>query len=238
MAIMFLVSALGQLPMCENPSLGPALTNASALRCRLLYTNRYDRQQPPPGPTDDQGVAVRVGLNLAKIYGVDMVAGTFDMHVWLRVAWIDSRLAWSEAENGGVKELTFFGDNKELETAQVWVPDIELVNGVSSSYEITRKDVLCSSSGSCFWSRPGRLSALCNQAGLQNFPFDDCRPALELNRLEPTRMMAHVGPACRSALQPEHQRMVAQRALPEPHAVRPTVGQREYPKPLVSGVPH
>lgn len=152
--------------LCD-PRPGMALDNSSAVQCHLLGEGSgYNKQVPPPG-----GTAVRMALNLAKIYGLDMVRGTFDLQVWLRMKWVDTRLAW-DSKATGVTSLSVFGDNSDLETSQVWVPDIEMYNAVDSTYEFTRKDLAVYPSGTVVWSRPGRLNALCDQQGLQNFPFD------------------------------------------------------------------
>lgn len=139
-----------------------------ALRQTLLVG--YDHRQPP------QNVTVEIGLNLYQIERVDIKTSTSHLHAWLRMAWRDSRLQWDPSAHGGVDELSMLGAPHSDEE-EVWVPDVELYNGKESIYFKENKHVTVSSDGSCFWSRPMRISSICEMEGLENFPFDEitCR---------------------------------------------------------------
>ena len=57
------------------------------------------------------------------------------MSQWLRLAWIDGRLACDPAAYGGVAQLPFVASPRPLEESQIWVPEAELYQGTLSSYE-------------------------------------------------------------------------------------------------------
>ena len=112
----------------------------------------YDHTTPPGGLVEP-AVQVRLGLNLYKFNGVDLSRGTMEVHVWLRMTWVDPRLAWDPAQWGGetrctttstswhldshnawravsaagIETLTMPGvPPTDLEGSSVWVPEVEL----------------------------------------------------------------------------------------------------------------
>ena len=130
----------------------------------------YSSSWPPP-----TGTNVKLGLNLYKVSDIDMSAGVLHMSVWVRMSWMDTRLRWDPAAWGGVDVVSMPGRPKAMSHfrgTEVWVPEVELVNGEESLYTLPDKDVMVYSDGSCFWSRPGILHSACTMEGLQNFPFD------------------------------------------------------------------
>lgn len=134
----------------------------------------YDFATPPPGPAAGAGVEVQLGLNIYQIEDIDVAHGTMVLHAWLRLEWLDARLSWNSSDWGGVEQMTAHGAKPLLPGPKykTWVPDVELYNGASSVYDVPHKDVMISSDGTVFWSRPGKLKVLCSFTGLQNFPTD------------------------------------------------------------------
>ena len=137
--------------------------------------SQYNPKHPPPG-----GTTVNLGLNLYKVSDVDVQFGVLRLNVWVRMSWMDPRLRWDPTQWGGIDVVSVAGRpaaknlamSASSGAAQLWVPEIELVNGENSLADLPDKNVMVYSDGSAFWSRPGTLSASCTMAGLQNFPFD------------------------------------------------------------------
>jgi hypothetical protein len=66
------------------------------------------------------------------------------------------------------------------ENSQIWIPDIELVNADESlDTSMSTKPALVEHTGDVFWSRPGKLKALCKFSGLSTFPYDVLKCTLE-----------------------------------------------------------
>ena len=137
----------------------------------------YNPQHPPPTLARGMGTNVKLGLNLNKVLEMDMSHAQLYLYAWLRMSWHDPRLAWDPAEHDGIDVVSIAGQPPGKPSTHdsewsVWTPDVELVNGEASLYDLPRKDVMVFSDGSCFWSRPGTLKTSCTMEGLQDFPFD------------------------------------------------------------------
>ena len=147
------------------------VSNAEQTIVEALFSNNTNLNQPPP-----LGTNVQLGLNLYKVTDVDMTRGVLQLKVWVRMAWMDPRLRWDVAQYRGINQVALLGRPQAtlhgLASKSIWVPEVELVNGEESLYELPEKDVMVYSDGSCFWSRPGTLQASCTMEGLQDFPFD------------------------------------------------------------------
>ena len=80
----------------------------------------YDKTvSPPPLTAGTNGASVQLGLNLYHVYKVDTPRTTVALHVWLRLAWHDARLAWDPAQYGGIDQVTFVAGVASLEESQV-----------------------------------------------------------------------------------------------------------------------
>ena len=140
----------------------------------------YDKTVPPDSAVPGlAGAQVQVSLNLYHTYALDMVRATVNLHVWVRLYWVDRRLSWDPNEYGGVTQLTFVGSTAALEESQIWVPEVELYSGSMSITDLPRKEVIVYHNGSAFWSRPGEVSSMCELEGLEDFPFDQIRCELK-----------------------------------------------------------
>ena len=148
-----------------SPDGVPLHTALSELKAALL--DGYDASTPPAG-SDGAAVEITIGLRLNKFHGVDVRRGVMEVGVWLRMWWNDPRLRWNESQHAGIPYFTLAGGPPtDVQLTQVWIPDVELLNGEDSSYNLPQHDVQVSSDGSCAWSRPGVLSSYCDLVGLE-----------------------------------------------------------------------
>lgn len=128
------------------------------------YTNNANSR--PPSSTD-----VAIGVALNHVRSLDLTSGVLAVEVWLTLSWTDARLAWDPANysSSTPDPISFPSDS-------AWLPDVELLNGFSSSLSdslpTARRSLLVGSDGSITYARAGTLEASCSLAGLQDFPFD------------------------------------------------------------------
>ena len=103
------------------------------------------------------------------------------LKIWLRMTWTDTRLAWNEAEYGGITETFFHGEGiAGGETTEIWLPDISVYNGNSGLGETMEPGIArVRSNGEVYYSRPGTLDVLCKYSGLVAFPRDMLKCSVE-----------------------------------------------------------
>lgn len=143
----------------------------SVLRADLL--NSTDSMVPPTGEGGDRDpVIVTVGMNVYKIKDIQIGQSTMDVSAWLRLSWVDPRLAWDPADYGGVNQTVFYSEPVENE-AEIWMPDLEFYNQVTSLYDASRKGVQVWSDGTAFVSRPAIYQLLCSFVDIETFPYDN-----------------------------------------------------------------
>ena len=121
------------------------------------------------------GTDVMMQIRFVQVVSVEPTSGLMALKVWVRMQWVDARLAWDPAAFGNVSEVVAaaVADDSESETNEVWVPDVTLYNGhgaYSGMLEAARPIVY--SDGTVFLSRAGTLEVLCKYSGLVAFPFD------------------------------------------------------------------
>jgi hypothetical protein len=114
---------------------------------------------------------------------VDVIKSSVDLLTWLRLVWVDDRLAWNPEDYAGLERVWFWIADGigQGETSEIWTPDIELWNqmeSVKSSFASSYAEV--EPNGRVFWSRPGHLIPVCKFGGLEHFPFDTLVCTVEL----------------------------------------------------------
>ena len=127
------------------------------------------------------GLDIAVSLNFHRVYIVDQRTSTADLSVWMRQEWYDPRLVWNPADWNGLDRVFAWGGSGKPNQGDIWVPDIELWNAVSTPQTtFTQTYAEVASNGRVKWDRPGRLKIMCNFKGLREFPFDEllCRAEL------------------------------------------------------------
>ena len=165
-----------------------AAQNSANLRIVLLAN--YDSTVPPPGMGmrnirnsslgSETGTDVELEIRFMKVFKVDVAAGSMSVKVWFRMGWNDTRLAWDPNTYNGVEYVYFAGDYWG-ERSEIWIPDIQLMNSVSSTtFSLEPSMAMATSSGNVFFSRPGTLELMCRFSGLVAFPFDDLKCSFEV----------------------------------------------------------
>ena len=116
-----------------------------------------------PAPTrDGQPVKVEVGLHVINIAAIDEVNEQFEIDGYLVARWNDSRLTFTP---GGPND-----QKREYQRTQIWVPYLEMVNGVTphDRYDVS---VVGDPDGSVNYVE--RFHALLSSKfKLRRFPFD------------------------------------------------------------------
>jgi len=126
-------------------------------------------------PQKRTGLPVEFGLNFHKVHALNVAESTADLVVWVRMKWTDPRLRWDPTEFGGLTTTWFFLTDGigGGEASEIWTPDMYLWNQEEAmSNCLANTYATVSSDGSIFWSRPGRIKAVCKYEGLESFPFD------------------------------------------------------------------
>ena len=114
---------------------------------------------------------------------MDVIKSSVDLLTWLRLVWVDERLAWNPEDYGGLDRVwVWIADGiGQGETSEIWTPDIELWNqmeSVKTSFASSFAEV--EPNGRVYWSRPGHLIPVCKFGGLEHFPFDTLVCTVEL----------------------------------------------------------
>lgn len=148
--------------------------HVTAIRGHVLNDD-YDKFVYPSSPQRAVGTDVSLQVRIVQVVNVDPASGLMAIKVWLRMMWIDDRLAWDPGAFGNVTEIitAAVSDDSEAESNEIWVPDITLYNahgGTNGMFEPALPNVY--SDGTVFLSRPGTLEVLCKYSGLVAFPFD------------------------------------------------------------------
>ena len=162
--------------------------HAARLRADIMARSGYDRIVPPTSNREasgsdfsDSGTDVSLQVRFFKVQAVKAAEGSMQLKVWMRMSWVDTRLAWNESEYGGITK-TFFQGNQfsGAEESELWVPDIQPYNSMNGLvHTLDPALARVSSDGTVFYSRPGSLNVMCKFSGLVAFPFDTLKCTIE-----------------------------------------------------------
>lgn len=152
---------------------------------RLLEADNYNPLVPP---FEGKPHTILMEINLFKI-NVDIIAGTVDLRLWLRLAWWDQRLNFH-----GSYEFPRWLPNDYLASPvfRLWHPDIQVVSSVAEQDFTEQQAYIFDDSHwnisedakykyNVKYSRPGSVAYQCDSDSLdiRNFPFD--RPVCSMN---------------------------------------------------------
>lgn len=165
---------------------------AAQIRADVRSRAHFDHFVPPTsnrsqtagvaGYYSASGTNVYVGIRFFKVESVAPAEGQMRLKVWVRMQWVDERLAWSPASYGGVSSVFYQADSSVgSEAREIWVPDIQPYNvltGLAATLDPSMATV--SSDGTVFWSRPGSLDIMCKFSGLAAFPFDKLKCPMDV----------------------------------------------------------
>ena len=83
--------------------------HAADVRSAILAN--YDRLAPPTSVRNNTfsnaGTDVGLQIRFFKMESVNMAEGTMSVKVWMRMSWVDTRLAWNPADYGGITQVTY-----------------------------------------------------------------------------------------------------------------------------------
>ena len=189
--LLVFVPALAQTEFPPN-NLYDANVWQAKVRADKLGAPNYDRMVPPTsnrslttneaGHYSDSGSDIQVGIRFFKVEQVNAAAASMRLKVWVRMSWVDERLAWNPADYGGITKAWYRADQSLADEAtEIWLPDHQPYNALNSFVQTLEPSFArASSDGTVFWSRPGGLEVLCKFSGLVAFPFDNLICKMEL----------------------------------------------------------
>ena len=143
--------------------------HSARLRADILARPSCDKQIPPTSNRSatgsdfsGSGTDVFMQVRFFKVQTVEAALGTMQLKVWMRMQWVDTRLAWDPADYGNITTTFFQAMNYAgAEENEIWVPDIQPYNaaqGIQRTLDASQARV--SSKGEVFWSRPGTLEMM------------------------------------------------------------------------------
>ena len=99
---------------------------------RDIFNGPYDRHVAPTSNRaasgssySASGTDVFMQVRFFKVMEVAAAEGSMRLKVWMRMRWVDTRLAWNPADYGGVSTIYFTGTNFQgAEENEIWIPDI------------------------------------------------------------------------------------------------------------------
>lgn len=122
----------------------------------------YDKTIRPIKNYNDP-VIVEMGLGVQTLESFNQKEESLALNIWVRSNWNDYNLAWNNYSN-----LTLLSIN----TNDIWLPDIELLNAASKPEIYTLKGgVNLYDTGNLMYSKPGIYKYACS-LNLKKFPFD------------------------------------------------------------------
>ena len=147
-----------------------------------LYTNITTGYSTVIRPVINQSepLTVYVKFELSQIIGVDELAQTVNLNVWINFTWQDEVRTWTPADYGNV-------DIVYPKPSDIWLPAPLLLNSVGDGDVFGNKRAATSitSDGVTAWL-PGSLLSFSCSLDLTYFPFDKqrCRMEFLFNTLE------------------------------------------------------
>ena len=137
---------------------------SAQIRQAIMTRPGFDKILPPTSNRSASGSSysgagtdVSMQIRFFKVQQVQAGIGTMRIKVWLRMSWIDTRLAWNESEFGGVQQRTLMVRATPGETSEIWVPDVQPYNSNEGIYlSLSRRS--CASQAAVRRSGRARIS--------------------------------------------------------------------------------
>ena len=157
---------------------------SAKLRAATMSAANYDITVPPTsdrsktagaaGQYSASGTDVKLQIRFFKVMSVSPAEASMRLKVWVRMSWVDERLAWNASEYGGINQTYYRADQSlASEASELWLPDIQPYNAIQGFvHTLEPSPARVTSDGAVFWSRPGSMEVLCKYSGLVAFPND------------------------------------------------------------------
>jgi hypothetical protein len=137
----------------------------TALRSYLF--NNYDKNSRPIQNINDP-LNVEMGLAIQTLEQFNQKTETIKLNIWFRMNWMNDYMNWENQSNFTINSI-------DVNSANIWTPDIELLNAASLPEIYTLKGgLMLYNTGECMWSRPVIFLFSC-PLKLHDFPFDTQR---------------------------------------------------------------
>ncbi|XP_072024033.1 neuronal acetylcholine receptor subunit alpha-2-like isoform X2 [Amphiura filiformis] len=135
-----------------------------------LFSDLFVTYHKEVTPRHDMATSVQVGLSLVSFDFIDEANDLASVHGWLKMAWTDERLKWDPSSYDNITVM-------RVNTDHIWIPDIELYNGVSVTKLFDNKALLYSN-GYVYNLPSYRIEFKCPM-NLRYFPYDEQRCSLK-----------------------------------------------------------
>ncbi|XP_072024035.1 neuronal acetylcholine receptor subunit alpha-2-like isoform X3 [Amphiura filiformis] len=129
-----------------------------------LYSDLFTTYHKEVTPRHDMATSVEVGLSLVSFDFIDEANDLASVHGWLKLGWTDERLKWDPSKFDNITVM-------RVNTDHIWIPDIELYNGVSVTKLFDNK-ALIYSNGYIYNLPSYRIEFKCPM-NLRYFPYDE-----------------------------------------------------------------
>jgi hypothetical protein len=124
----------------------------------------YQMEVRPPKPVQDAILKTHYQLNMFHLVGLDEKMGTWELIIWVRVSWKESRMSWNPEDWGGIRQM-------QIDSSKLWTPSFLFYQQVSQDVIINTAGYV-GHDGAVFWSTPTRLLLNC-VFSLESFPNDE-----------------------------------------------------------------
>jgi len=110
---------------------------------------------------DSTTLGLSIGYGLVT-FDYDETDNILTTHLWERMGWRDSRLAWDKADHGGVAEI-------RLPSDLVWTPDVLLYNTYDNAVARQDVNVIVYNTGVVLWIPPSIYKSRCDSGPSNTF---------------------------------------------------------------------
>eukprot|EP00928_Gymnodinium_smaydae_P064471 TRINITY_DN47798_c0_g1_i1.p1 TRINITY_DN47798_c0_g1~~TRINITY_DN47798_c0_g1_i1.p1 ORF type:complete len:586 (-),score=98.17 TRINITY_DN47798_c0_g1_i1:49-1806(-) len=132
----------------------------------LFTTSDYDRNMLPP---EDGAVEVSCSIQFARIWDFDQASQSYKVSAYVRMSWLDPRLASSSAWRRANK--TSYVTRHQDDVDRLWTPDLFIYHLNNPTLESQQQTLRIEADGSVDWQRHIVGEVRCSME-LMFFPFD------------------------------------------------------------------
>jgi len=133
------------------------------LRLRNKLFHHYKKEDRPVKLVSNN-VNLKYGIEIKSLEQFDQKGENIEFNLWITQLWNDEYLTWNQSE--------FEYHHLNINSNQIWIPDLELYNAASTPLIFDSNGGLkLLYNGDILWIRPTRYSFSC-KLDLKQFPFD------------------------------------------------------------------
>ena len=133
------------------------------LRLRNKLFHNYKKEDRPVKHVSNN-IKLKYGIEIKSLEQFDQKGENIEFNLWITQLWNDEYLRWNQSE--------FEYHHLNINSNQIWLPDLELYNAASTPLIFDSSGGLkLLYNGDILWIRPTRYSFSC-KLDLKQFPFD------------------------------------------------------------------